>query len=122
MWVGSRCHKSGDSGATGFGIFVNDPAVARNFVFRHVRLARPSCALASQQLEAYAAGIAFVGAGHGLTDKEAGPCRFPQDVEKRNDTIHFFAWVSSEGMGDLTVREAPRRVLNKDITLPTHHA
>ena len=122
MWVGSRCHKSGDSGATGFGIFVNDPAVARNFVFRHVRLAWPSCALASQQLEAYAAGIAFVGAGHGLTDKEAGPCRFPQDVEKRNDTIHFFAWVSSEGMGDLTVREAPRRVLNKDITLPTHHA
>ena len=54
---------------------------------------------------------------------EAGPCRFPPKGEKRNDTIHFFAWVSSGGMGDLTVREAPRRVLNKrHYPLPTHHA
>ena len=122
MWVGSTCHKSGDSGATGFGIFVNDAAVARNFDFYHVRLARPSCPLASQQLEAFAANAAFVGAGHGLTWAEAGPCRFPQDEDKTNGTIDFFAWASSEGMGDWTVREAPRRVLNKDITLPTHHA
>jgi len=122
MWVGSRCHKSGDSGATGFGIFVNDAAVARNFVFRHVRLARPSCALGSQQLEAYTAGIAFVGHGHGLTWAEAGPCRFPRKGEGSNDAHDFFKWASWRGMGDRTVRQALPRVLNKDITLPTHHA
>ena len=70
-----------------------------------------------------AANAAFVGAGHGLTDKEAGPCRFPQDEENGNRTINFFAWVSSEGKGGMTVREAPRRVLNKrHYPLPTHHA
>ena len=122
MWVGSTCHKSGDSGATGFGIFVNDAAVARNFEFYHVRLARPSCPLASQQLEAFAASAAFVGHGHGLTWAEAGPCRFPRKGEDSNDTIPFFTWASSRGMGDRTVREALPRVLNKDITLPTHHA
>ena len=122
MWVGSRCHKSGDSGATGFGIFVNDAAVARNFVFRHVRLARPSCALGSQQLEAYTAGIAFVGHGYGLTWAEAGPCRFPRKGEGSNDAHDFFKWASWRGMGDRTVRQALPRVLNKDITLPTHHA
>ena len=123
MWVGSTCHKSGDSGATGFGIFVNDAAVARNFDFYHVRLARPSCALGSQQLEAFAANAAFVGHGYGLTWAEAGPCRFPRKGEEgSNDTIDFFAWASWRGMGDRTVREALPGVLNKDITLPTHHA
>ena len=123
MWVGSTCHKSGDSGATGFGIFVNDAAVARNFDFYHVRLARPSCALGSQQLEAFAANAAFVGHGYGLTWAEAGPCRFPQKSEESNDTINFFAWASNRGMGDRTVRQALRRVLNKrHYPLPTHHA
>ena len=37
---------------------MNDAAVARNFDFYHVRLARPSCALGSQQLEAFAANAA----------------------------------------------------------------
>ena len=103
---------------------MNDPAVARNFVFRHVRLAWPSCALASQQLEAYAAGIAFVGAGHGLTDKEAGPCRFPQKGEEgRYEALDFFKWASWRGMGDRTVRQALPWVLNKrHYPLPTHHA
>ena len=102
---------------------MNDAAVARNFDFYHVRLARPSCALGSQQLEAYTAGAAFVGAGHGLTDKEAGPCRFPQKGEETSDTIDFFKWASWRGMGDRTVRQALPWVLNKrHYPLPTHHA
>ena len=42
--------------------------------------------------------------------------------EGSNDAHDFFKWASWRGMGDRTVRQALPRVLNKDITLPTHHA
>lgn len=115
---GLRGHKTGKSGATKFGRWLNSEIIAKYFHFYHRLLARPAHAREAKQLEMTGAQLACVGNGRGANEAVCGPCPFGGDAYKDYAALDFCRTISNQEIGglaldELTFREARRAESSK---------